>query len=115
MKARKLDENGDWTFGNGLSSYVRDQAAVAQSIQTRVSSWMNDCFFAMTDGVDYRSLLEKGQQQALVNAVKLVILQTNGVVRVNSVTADLDADRKLTTRWNVDTIYSQNVPGATTN
>ncbi len=40
MKDRKLDENGDMTFGSGLDNYFIDSAeAVAQSVLTRLRMW----------------------------------------------------------------------------
>ena len=34
MKMRNLDENGDWTFGKGLSNYVYSQDSIILDVQT---------------------------------------------------------------------------------
>jgi hypothetical protein len=108
MIIRKVDTENDWLFGKGSSDYARDEAAIAENIKTRLLSWLNDCFYAMTDGIDYQQLMDKGQQANLLLAIKSTILASEGVVAINSVTAELDVKRNLDIEYNIDTIYSQN-------
>lgn len=109
MKIREIDETGDWIFGKGLSGFKKDLPGLEQDLKTRLLSWKNDCFFAMQDGVDYQSLLEKGRENDLVAAIKLEILQTEGVIGITpgSLIASLDSERKLTVQASLDTIYGQ--------
>ena len=108
MIIRKTDNDGDFSYGKGLSDYCRNEAAVDENIKTRLLSWLNDCPFAMTDGVDYKNLLEKGQQANLLLALKTMILASYGVIGITAVTANLDANRNLSVSYNIDTIYGNN-------
>lgn len=108
MIIRKLDGNHDWTFGKGLNSYAVEEKALEENIQTRVLSWVGDCFFALQEGVDWRSRLDIGQQKELVEEIKSVILQSEGVVGVNSIELVFDGTTRLATiTYNIQTIYSR--------
>lgn len=107
MIIRKIDGDNDWEFGLGLSDYAKDEEAVAENIQTRVLSWVNDCFFALNEGVDWKARLDVGQQSALLEEVKNVILQSFGVVTIIDVEAILNKTTRLyTIRYDIQTIYS---------
>jgi hypothetical protein len=107
MKVRALDSVHDWTFGKGLSNYLKDEKALEQNIATRVLSWLGDCFFAMQDGIDYRKLMDKGQQTNLEMSIKAQILRTEGVVKITEFTTSLNSARKLTVQATIDTIYGR--------
>ncbi len=107
MIFRNLETNGDWTFGRGLANYAQDQHAVELNIQTRLKCWVGNCFFDLNMGVDYANLLDKGKKADLLNALRTVIVQSYGVMRVNSVDARFDErSRALAVTYNVDTIFS---------
>ena len=36
MKYRKLDENGDYSFGNNSLDFISDADAIAQAIKTKI-------------------------------------------------------------------------------
>lgn len=122
VKFRGIDTNGDWLFGQGIGSYAQAQAAVALDIAARVRSRKGGCFFAPNDGIDYTNLMEKGRQKDFITAMNNAILQTPGVVRVNSLTTRLDPKtRAMSMTYNIDTIYTRsyqatlnNIMGATT-
>lgn len=106
MKSRALDSNNDWQFGRGLQSYVTEKNALNQNISTRLKSWKNDCFFAMDDGVDWANLLDKGTKDLLDLDIKRCLLQTEGVLRIDSYSSTLDStDRGLTIVAEVFTIF----------
>lgn len=107
MKIRKLDENHDWTFGKGKSNYSTENIAIEQNVQCRILSWYGDCFFALKDGVDWRNMLDKNQQQNLLLEIKTIILQTEGVIGCTELSANLDSSRKLSISYSIDTIYGQ--------
>lgn len=123
MKFRGLDAAGDWQLGQGLGSYAKDADALALSIRTRLLSWVGDCFFALQDGIDYHNRLDKGQQKNLIAELTNAIMRTDGVVRVNSLSANLDPKtRALSVTYDVQTVFTQsfkrtiaNIAGATTN
>jgi len=106
MKFRKLTSDGDWTFGQGIGDFATESYAIEFNIATRVREWVNDCFFAMDHGIDYNNLLEIGQQKRLLHAVRTTILQSYGVVGVNSVDVEIFNERDYIITYDIDTIYS---------
>lgn len=108
MSVRAIDENRDWMFGQGRQSYKVNETELGQMINTRVLSFLGDCFFAANEGIDWWTLLEKGQQneELLKRSVSLTILQTEGVTAINSVDF-VKQGRKLQVSYDVQTIYSQ--------
>lgn len=106
MIIRKVDATNDWTFGKGLSNYAKDEEAINQNIKSRLLSWLGDCFFAPDEGVDWRGRLDVGQQEALQQELKAVILQSSGVVGVANVSAVFDSSsRFIRITYNVETIF----------
>lgn len=108
MIFRQLTPAGDWTFGKGVSGYAVDEAAIELNIKTRLLSWKGDCFFALDDFVDWLGRLDKGQEANLVRELKIVILQSFGVVGVNTIQASLNRDlRSIQITYDVATIFGQ--------
>lgn len=91
MKTRALNSAWDWQFGRGLQSYVTEKNALNQNISTRLKSWKNDCFFAMNDGIDWANLMDKGTKDLLDLDIKRCLLQTEGVLRIDSYSSTLDS------------------------
>ena len=99
---------GDWTFGAGKANYATDEKAIELGIATRINSWKNDCFFDFDTGIDWVARLDKGQKDNLINELKNLLIQTYGVISVNSVDiSENRITRALTLTYNVDTIYSE--------
>lgn len=106
MIFRQLTSLGDWTFGKGISGYATDEAAVELNIRTRLLSWKGDCFFSLDDFVDWLGRLDKGQEANLNRELQTVILQSFGVVGINSFTASLDRDtRHYLVTYDISTIF----------
>lgn len=107
MIVRALDANHDWTFGKGKNNYKKDNAAVAQSIETRLLSFLGDCFFAIRDGIDWFNLLGSKNQLALSLAVSSTILNTNEVTAITQLSLDLSVTRALTMHYEVETVFGR--------
>lgn len=106
MKTRALDINDDWQFGRGVQSYVTEKNALMQNVKTRLRQWKNNCFFAMTEGVDYNNYLDIGRKVLLDLDIKRVVLQTYGVLRISEYTSTLDAgSRALSITATIETIF----------
>lgn len=105
MRARAVDLDGDWTFGKGQNDYRKNILKVEQSIATRINSFLNDCFFATNDGIDWLNLLGGKNDVAIGLAVNTTLLNTDGVNQVLDFELGLDASRNLTVRYKVDTIF----------
>ncbi len=103
-----LDENGDWTFGKGLNSYVKGLDAILLNIKTRLLFWKGECFFALDEGIDYNNLLSSPNSQALEVEIRRTILTSEGVIRIVSFSATHDeTERHTNIEATIDTIYGQ--------
>lgn len=111
MTFRNLDVNHDWVFGSGRNSYVKDDQEIALNIETRVLSFLGDCFFATNEGIDWFNLLDYNRQEQLELAVQSTIIDTTGVTGINSVDAILTADRKIKLTYDIQTIFSSSYSG----
>lgn len=114
MAFRNLDGQHDWVFGSGKNSYVTENQEIGLNIQTRVLSFLGDCFFATEEGIDWWNLLDMGKQEQLENSVQETIKNTPGVTAINSVDVVLGANRKITITYDVQTIYSESYTGEIT-
>lgn len=106
---RNLDENHDWTFGAGLSNYVVENQEIALNIKTRVLSFLGDCFFAPTEGIDWWHLMEYNKRDEMENAVMNTIATTPDVTQINNIDSILNARRELKLYYDVETVYSSNL------
>ena len=105
MIIRNLDSNHDWTFGNSQANYLRDDAATLLNIQTRLLSFLNNCFWALDEGIDWWTRLNRGQEENLENDIQNIILQTPNVASVNAIDVALDANRQLNCSYSITTDY----------
>lgn len=107
MIVRALDSNGDWTFGQGRGNYISANAEIQQDIQTRLYSFLGDCFFSIGDGIDWWTFLSGKDQVSLELAVRSVILNTSGVTGLVSADVELDhVTRHISMTYAVTTIYT---------
>lgn len=112
MIVRALTNDGDWTFGSGTSNYLTLNNAIAQSIQTRLSTFLGECFFNVTVGVDWWNLIGYKNKSLLNLQCSTVITNTFGVVGIVSFSLNLDPiTRALSVHYVVKTIYEGNVSG----
>ena len=106
MIVRAIDDSGDWLFGKGKNDYKSNQDAVAQSIKTRLMSFLGDCFFATNDGIDWWNLLGSKDQLALNLAISATILNTAGVSKLVQLSVNLDDLRQITISYKVLTSFN---------
>lgn len=91
MIVRALDNNGDWTFGSGKGNYLSGVAAIGQSIQTRISTFLGECFFSLNSGIDWYNLLGSKNQYGINLALGATILNTEGVTSVLQLSFTVDS------------------------
>lgn len=104
MRVRRLNGH-DWTFGRGRADYVKDQAAIAQNIKTRLLSFKNDWFLDIDANIDWMNLLgQRGTEKIIENEVARVILTTSGVVRINSLSLQ-NKERSVIIEADITTIF----------
>lgn len=110
MRVRAITGDREWTFGKGKQGYKVDEEAIAQNVQTRIMSFFGDCFFDLRAGIDWWNLLGVGTREELLKAIQSVILNTNGVVGINSVDV-YTRDRVLNVTYDIRTIFSESYQG----
>lgn len=106
MRVRALTSLGDWTFGQSQSNYITANACIEQNIQTALSSFLGNCFFAATSGIDWFNLLGAKNQLAISLAVNATILNVQGVTGILQTSITLGANRNLNIAYSCTTVYS---------
>ena len=107
MKFRQINSDGDWTFGKGLNNYARENNAIGLNIETRIKSWIGDCFFDQQAGIDWVNRLgSKNQRELLELDLRNIILQSEGVTGILNFDTFL-VGRNFTADYSVQTVYSQ--------
>lgn len=110
MIVRALNSDSDWTFGRGRNDYLRDLLALTQQLKTRLRSFLGNCFFDQTAGVDWFNLLGAKDQAALNLNISAVILNTPGVTGMVQLSANVDLRRNILIQYVVTTAYTGSIP-----
>lgn len=106
MRVRALDSDHDWTFGKGKNNYLQRNAATIQNINTRLNSFLGDCFFDNGAGIDWFTYLGGSKdQRTLALAIQAIITKTIDVTGIRQLQIVL-VNRVLTVRYRVQTTYS---------
>lgn len=107
MRVRRIDKNGDWTFGRGRNSYASTGESVAQRVKTRLQSFKGDWFLDLDHGLPWFARFEKPADLALLEGdIKRCILETPGVDSLLVFSIDLDPEtRKCRIAATVKDIY----------
>lgn len=104
---RAIDNAHDWLFGKGLNDYASANNAVAQNINTRLNSYLNNCFFDTAAGIDWFNLLGSKNQIAISLAISGCILNTENVVQLLQLQIGLNSlTRNFLARYQVQTTFS---------
>lgn len=110
MRYRKLDENGDMTFGLQQSNFYRDTPeAPAQAILTRLRLFLGEWYLDISKGVPYQGgVLGKYTDKSADPTIRDTILKTFGVSGIVSYESSYNAEtRVFSVRGVADTIYGQ--------
>lgn len=107
MIVRALDINGDWEFGKGKNDYKRDIKALTQTIKTRCLSFLGDCFFDMTAGIDWFNLLGGKDQNALELAISSTILNTPNVTGLLQLSLSVSPTRRISITYRVQSTLGE--------
>lgn len=99
MKYRKLDENGDYTFGNNSFDYIENDEAIAQAIKTKLYLFYGEWWEDISLGLPmFQSILGQVSNNNLRQTVILLCAEqinlVEGVTSVDSISVDISA-RKL--------------------
>ncbi len=112
MIYRRLDANGDYTFGQGKQDFLRDIDAVGQAIMTRLKLLLEEWWEDRQDGLPlWQSILgATGAQNTRIadSLIRARILGTENVTGIASFTSSFDrAPRAYQFRAVVDTVYGK--------
>lgn len=108
MRVRRLDGQ-DWTFGRGLADYIKDDAAIAQNVKTRLQSFKNDWFIDIEAGIDWLNILgQRGTENIILNEVSRTILGTAGVIKINALDYTIDS-RRVIISASISTIFNTEI------
>lgn len=105
MIVRGVDSNNDWLFGKGKSDYKYNLNALSQNIKTRLQSFLGDCFFAQSEGIDWWSLLGSKRLLDLRLSVATTLLNTEGVTGITEVSVAVDGKRNVKILYAVTTVF----------
>lgn len=111
MRYRKLDANGDYTFGSAAQNFYYDLDAVAQAIKTRLKLLSGEWWEDIQDGLPLFNIIlkQKGTPQGIKTIETLIgerILDTIGVTSISSAKGTFDpTKRSYSYSAQVNTIY----------
>lgn len=104
MKIRALNNNWDWTFGYGNQSYKNEIEALKQNVKSRILCFFGDCFFDMEFGINWFQLLGYRGEKELQNALKNMIVSTEGVIGIKSFDVYIK-NRIMTINYTINTEF----------
>lgn len=108
MRVRKLDADGDMSFGNSTRDFwINTPEAPAQCAMTRLRLSQGDWFANLTDGTPWASqVLGERTSSTRDVVVRGTVLGTQGVTDINEYSSVTDGNTRT---WNVamtmDTVY----------
>ena len=108
MRVRKLDSNGDMTFGNsGADYYVNDPIGVAQIVSTRLRLWIGQWFLNRSDGMPWLTkVIGKRTEDTRDAAITNRIFSTPGVLSIAAYESQLNRDtRVFAVQASINTLY----------
>lgn len=109
MKTRALDGNWDWKMGKGLQDYVDEALGVAYTVKMKVLSWLGDCFFDATAGIDWKNILgAKNSKEQADNSIKDIVLAEPEIVELTYFESSVE-DRKYTCTMRFKTVYGETI------
>lgn len=74
MKYRKLDADGDYSFGFGNANFYTDANAVAQAIGTKLKMFQGEWWEDVDDGLPlFQGILDVNGTSASIEAVDLIV------------------------------------------
>ena len=97
MKYRKLDQNGDYTFGAGSYDYISDDEAIGQAIKTKILLFYGEWWENLGEGIPmFQSVLGQTNPDTIKSSLSMLVEQRiMEIQEVDSVkNIEIDYDRK---------------------
>lgn len=108
MRYRRLDANGDYSFGHGQADFLINQPeAVAQYVLTRLMLWQGQWFYNLDDGTPWMTQVLGERTQATRDiVVQERVNTTPGVTDMSAYYSRVDPNtRTFSAAMTVDTVY----------
>lgn len=108
MRYRKLDANGDYSFGQGQANFwVNTPEGVGQRVKTRLGLFTGEWFLDTTEGTPWQtSVLGKYTQSAYDKVIQDRITSTPDVLSLDAYSSTLDPNKRaLTVSATITTAY----------
>lgn len=113
MRYRKLDADGDYSFGQGQDNFWRDVPdAPAQAVRTRLNLWQNQWFLDEREGMPWKTeVLGNRTADTRDPAIRQRVLGSQGVSGILEYSSNLNRDtRAFSVVMTVDTVYGVTRP-----
>jgi hypothetical protein len=110
MRVRKVDANGDMTFGASQANYwINHRAGVGLAVSTRLELWLGQWFLNTSDGTPWMTkVLGRNTSAFRDAAVQSRILGTPGVNGISAYASQLNrTTREFDVQASIDTAYGQ--------
>lgn len=109
MQYRRLDENGDYSFGRGSQDFVSGTLAVAQAIKTCLLLLEGEWWEDIQEGLPlFQNILGSSGSPESLNGVDLLIQEriarTPGVKNITNYSRTFQ-DREYSVTCTVETVY----------
>ena len=114
MIFRSLDKNLDWNFGASKSSYAKFNKAIVLNIETKLKTFLTECFFNPSAGLPWFDLMTNKNKDVVVLYIKGAIIKIYGVLQVKEIEYSVDSKRKTTIIYTINTLYENNLIGTIT-
>lgn len=106
MRVRRLDKNGDFSWGGNKNTYIDDNNAVLQNVSTRLKSFKYDWFLDADANIDWLTLLsQKNNEQSIKNEIERIVKNTYGVTGIISIDLEIDNTRNATINLVLSTVF----------
>lgn len=113
MKYRMLDDNNDWCFGAGYSSYCKDEKAIETGVLVSLRTIQGENWFGQNIGLPWLSLMaQKNIKKLDLLMIRDYINSCRGVVGVSNLELKRE-NRKIKLKYNLQTVYNYVVEGST--
>jgi hypothetical protein len=110
MRYRKLDADGDYSFGQQQADFYRNvPEAVGQAVLTRLELFTGQWFLDNQEGTPWRTdVLGKYTGDVYDAVIQARILDTEGVTRIDQYSSTRNENtRRLSVAATITTIYGQ--------
>lgn len=114
MIYRMLDDDNDWCFGQGLSSFAKDESAIETGVQVYLRSIQGENWMDSTVGLPWISMMAlKNLKPVDLLLVRDYILSYRGVLGVNNLEIERKENRKIKLKYKIQTVYNYTIEGST--